>query len=587
LLARQQKFGTQASFLKCSFIPNDVLEGMPVQDCTQEELEDLRAQLDPVVWARKELNITLRPYQELMIKCTAQRRMSRTGRRVGKTISMGIHCLHYAYTHEKKKILIIAPYEIQIKEIFRLFDEWVEESANVKSSVSRRINNPYTLELRNGSRILGLTAGSKSGMGAASVRGQEADVIYLDEADYLAREDVNAILVLLQKTNEASEDDKFLWASSTPTGKHEFFYDWSQNSRFKEFHYSSMINPNWNEDMSREFREQFGTSTAWDHEVLAEWGEEMEGVYQKAYLERAKALAGLFLGQDGVWDYKAAVPLDGCMYTIGVDWNSSKNGVQIAIIEYNPKLVSHEDIRAGIKGRFRVATRVAIDAKEFTQSKAVAKIIELNGVWQPKYIYVDQGFGSTQIEELRRFGHANPDSGMLNKLKAIDFGSSQEIRDPVTKQIVKKAMKPFMVNNSVSFYEKNLVLLNRTDKEYEKQLSDYSVEKRSREGRPVYSTGNDHVLDAVNLALLAYTMEFTDLGKPIYATEMRIAGPMGEPASQASDGIVRIIDREKTNSGIRPRDIQKDERAFFKTTRLWERGKYRTAKHNRPIKRDI
>lgn len=584
--------------LECNGIKEDVTEGIDFSVYPEIEREQMREAfrtlLDPILWGATEFNLEVRDYQELMVKCTATRKMSRTGRRVGKTHAMALHMLHKAYTTENFKVLVIAPVELQIKEIFDIFDGWATLSPNLRNSIDKRINNPFTLKLKNGSRIMGLTAGTKAGQGAMTVRGQEADALYLDEADYLAPEDIGTLFVLLQQTKQGDRDSKYLWASSTPTGKHQHFYDWAHNPRFKEFHYPSWVNPMWTAKMEEEFREIYGTGVQWDHEVAAEWGEEMEGVFSHEYIDRAVALSDIFLGNNGRWDYDKQGPKAGCIYTIGVDWNTSKNGVQIVVCEYDSTFVTNEDITSGIRGRFRIAQRVSVDAKEFTQSKAVEEIIRLNRFWDPKSIYVDQGFGTTQIEDLRRWGNANPESQMLARLKPIDFSTTQEVHDPVTKQIIKKPMKPFMVGNAVNFFEKNLVLLNRGDKDFEKQLRDYTVARRSRDGRPVYSEGNDHVLDAFNLAMLAFTLEFTDLGRPIYTSTIRIAGKWGErPKSpeevlETQEYMGKVQDKSrKGGQSIPPRDIPTNPLDYAKNQRFWQRGTYRSSKHNKPLRRDI
>jgi len=595
---RTAKYGANMAKLECSGIKADVTEDIDFSPYPVAEREQMRnafrTLLDPILWGSSEFGLEIRDYQDLMVKCTATRKMSRTGRRVGKTHAMALHMLHKAFTTERFKILVIAPVELQIKEIFDLFDLWATLSPNFRDSIDKRINNPFTLKLKNGSRIMGLTAGTKAGQGAMTVRGQEADALYLDEADYLAPDDIGTLFVLLQQTKAGERDAKYLWASSTPTGKHQHFYEWSHNPRFKEFHYPSWVNPMWTVKMEEEFREIYGQGLQWDHEVAAEWGEEMEGVYAHQYIDRAIQLSEMFLGNNGMWDYNKQEPKAGCVYTMGVDWNTSRNGVQIVICEYDTTLVTNEDLEAGMKGRVRIATRVSIDAKEFTQSKAVEKIIELNYTWQPKAIYVDQGYGSTQIEDLRRWGNANPESQMLARLKPIDFSTTQEVHDPVTKQINKKPMKPFMVGNAVTFFEKNVILLNRADKDFEKQLRDYTVARRSRDGRPVYSEGNDHVLDAFNLCMLAFTLEFTDLGRPIYTATVRMAGKWGErppgpdEAMDTPEYMGKIQTKGKRNSPItQPRDIPLNAMDYAKNMRFWQRGTYKSNKMNRPLKRDI
>lgn len=48
----------------------------------------------------------------------------------------------------------------------------------------------------------------------------------------------------------------------------------------------------------------------------------------------------------------------------------------------------------------RIDTRVEIPRSEFTFDHAVQKIIELNEIYDPKFIYVDAGNGEYQIEKI-------------------------------------------------------------------------------------------------------------------------------------------------------------------------------------------
>lgn len=592
IATRKKRFGDDWNKLKCSGIKVDYLDEYPdAQLMPEEDKLALRTLLDPYLWGCTNFNLNPRDYQEVMTNCTSTMKVFRTGRRVGKTEVMLINALHRMMLNKNKKVLLFTPYETQIRVFFNRIQEWMDKSPMLSQAKKRFVQSPFTFELYNGSSLIGFTTGTKSGMKSASARGQEADIIILDEADYLTRDDLTAILPMLQKTDETSIEDKELWCASTPTGRHDFFYEWANSSAFKEFHHASWINPAWNAEEEARSHDLFPNETDWEHEYAAEWGEEKEGVYSQAYIERAVALSRTLLGNDGRWDYKKQIPKGGCTYTIGVDWNSSANGVQIVVAEMDPMLITSEDMQKGIRNRFRIATRVDVDSKEFTQTKAVQKIIELNRIWNPKAIYVDEGYGMTQIEDLRRYAHKHPESKILSRLKGINFSSMHEVKDPANKTTIKKPMKPFMVNNAVRYFEDNVILLNKSDTEFEKQLRDYTVAKRSREGRPVYSEGNDHILDAFNLAILAFTMEFSDLGKPVYTSNMHMTGPMGEKRVEQridENGDLKIVDRTKELKPlVKPRQIPLTDMDGRRLNRSFNMGQYNSARHNRPIKRSI
>ena len=123
------------------------------------------------------------------------------------TDSMCILILWFAYTQINKgdngqyNILILTPYETQIDLIFTRLDQLIEGSPFLQECISRQIH--HRKELKNGSIILGLTAGASSGNnGSNNTRGQAADLIVLDEVDYIGSSQITNILNI---RNEAPE----------------------------------------------------------------------------------------------------------------------------------------------------------------------------------------------------------------------------------------------------------------------------------------------------------------------------------------------------------------------------------------------
>ena len=151
---------------------------------------------DPVLWARAYLRINnpdtkkiepwvARDYQEEMLRDDSPRIVFRLGRRCGKTETMIVSGLHKAATNKMFRILYVTPYENQVNLIFMRMKEIIAESPLLKAQIVKIKSSPYTIEFANGSVILGFTTGASSGQGAASVRGQRADHIFMDEIDYI------------------------------------------------------------------------------------------------------------------------------------------------------------------------------------------------------------------------------------------------------------------------------------------------------------------------------------------------------------------------------------------------------------------
>lgn len=154
---------------------------------TPEEQELIEVLSDPVKFGKVFLNWEARWYQEepLRDSITNNRIILRMGRRLGKTAMITIHMIWYAFTHPNATCLVATPFEAQITAIFREIRKHLDKSEFISSAVKRNTKSPETIEFHNGSVIAGFTAGTKSSGGAASIRGQKADWIYMDKLNTL------------------------------------------------------------------------------------------------------------------------------------------------------------------------------------------------------------------------------------------------------------------------------------------------------------------------------------------------------------------------------------------------------------------
>jgi LAGLIDADG-like domain len=476
------------------------------------------------------------------------------------TESIVVSMLYHLFTKpnipesEGFKIVVITPYQSQIDLIFSRAMELIRSNPVLSNSIKRHVKAPqYTIELHNGSIIRGFTAGTKSGNNAGAVRGQHAHMLVFDEADYLASGDMDSALSIITNYPDAS-----VWMSSTPTGKREKFYETCQSKLWKEFFYPSQINPMWNQKTEDMFKEQL-TGLGYIHEVEAEFGEQEEGVFQNVYIQAAKA----------EYSYGSLPKSQEWIYTIGVDWNDIKIGTTIAIVGFNPT-----------EQQFVLVDRHIIKKEGWTQLAACQKIAELNRFWEPAFIYIDKGYGGTQDEILRKYGydamfdpkrgHKHPDARLKSIVKAYDFGSKVEIHDLITKQPILKSAKPFLVENMVRRFEQKMFRFSADDSQLEKELQGYIIDRINQSGTPVFKASDpntgDHNLDAVMLAVVAYQLEKTPFGTPIYRAEIAISGKIGERKEAHPDeilpGTINIVDQ-----GGKPKnDPRINSRPDFKRT---------------------
>lgn len=584
----KKKHGRKQKFVvPCSGIPKEYISENVLATLNEEDAAAAVAMMDPVTWAadvldwhcldpdgavwkRKSLEGSLpqgtinyyddtelgdkrikdgrspfhRPYQAEMLRCSALRKVFRIGRQAGKSEALIIAMLYNLWTHRNFKIVLVTPFQTQINLIFKRIKEHINKNTALSNSVLRLVQAPnYEVELHNGSFIRGFTAGTSSKGNATQARGQSANMLVFDEADYLAPGDIGAVLATVTNNPNAT-----VWMSSTPSGKREKFYEACHNPLYKEFHLPSMVNPNWNEDMEAYFRSEY-SETEYKHEVLAEFGEQEEGVFQAIYVQNAKHK----------YTYQDTRKNVHWQYCIGVDWNDYKVGTTIVVTGFNPD-----------EQKFYVVDRQIVSREGWNQLEACQKIVEMNRKWVPEYIYIDAGHGGTQDEILRLIGGnaliqkgkgANhPDSRLANRLKKYEFGGTIEIRDPWTKQVVKKNSKPFLVENAVRKFETSTIAFPENDKQLETELLGYVVDRITPTGVPVYKQGNekagDHNLDALMLSLVAFELEMTSLGKPSYQTHVAFSGYFGDKITTPHKG-QKIVQGDPRREALKKREEHK------------------------------
>ena len=452
---------------------------------------------------------------------------------VHNTWTMTAHMLWVAFTcnggTETKKgatCLVATPYDTQAREIFDQLNNFINNNPVLQAAVLSVRRSPYEIVLKNKSRIKLYTAGTRSGTEGGSLRGQKASWLYMDEVDYLGDKDFEAIYAI---TLEAP-DRIGVMVASTPTGRRgkfwqictqekmnqkvkkfkdmNFFdmrtYDRKTAEGWQEFYFPTMVNPGWSPKMERELRNLY-TDVAYEHEVMAEFGTEMVGVFNKDFIDEASSNGYALLSQP-----KLDSPI-----AIGVDWDKFGAATQIVVTQWNPHLARRErpDIDGpGVKkyGRFQVINRIEIPKGEFTYDEAVRRLIDLDGIYKPFAIYVDRGSGEYQVEMLRKT--------LGDKVRGIHLGGSYEVRDPYSREFDKKPIKPFIVNQTTLILERGQLMIPNKDIDevIQRQMTNYTVERVSpKTGEPTYSNDDEHALDAMMLGIFAFIDQMPDIVKTI------------------------------------------------------------------------
>lgn len=505
--------------------------------------------------------LRLRSYQREVLENTRDYKnmVLRYGRRMGKTVVFCADLLWWgvaqplARQFEEQgtkqipvKILILTPMDSQIKMIFDTILQLCADSPFINGMITKiKRSDVNEIHFNNGSVIKGMTIGISSANKGTSARGQSADYIFLDEADFIPRDVMEESILPIASTNTECK----MRVCSTPSGKRDLYYEWCTRSDelgWWHRHYPSwhVDNPSWIsikkcEEEGRPIHEsteyQFKSVTeenAYNREYGAEFGEELLGVYKNQLLNKSivKYCAEYDAADTSIFD-PGFEQVNGNKYIIGVDWNSYVNGGQVVVLELciedtHIKYFDHatnEDIDIDCTGKFRLFYRKGVKVKDGTQRATREEIIRLMTHYRIDHVYVDYGYGDTNIEELTHYGKEHPSLGIRRKLHVIDSGSNIEHYDVVLQKMVKKRAKSLMINTGVVSLEEGRLVLPKEEDNQQRlihQMRNYTVKSVTVKGDYTYE-GDDHILDAFNLAMWGFHHQYSTLLNTRYENKIK------------------------------------------------------------------
>lgn len=530
---------------------------MEFEDVNSKEVIELFS--DPVKWCQaflrnpnnKEEPFVLRSYQREIIQQTQQYRniILRYGRRMGKSITMCADTLWWCAAYplvriingETKRqqpfrVIIATPYDTQIMELWNTYAALIADSPLLSQLIENiRSSDPQIIKFNNGSSIEGHTIGVSSSNKGTSMRSLSCDMLFLDEMDFIPREIIERAVMPIWTTHT----DCRLRVCSTPSGQRGLFWEWCV--RAEELGWLHRHYPSWHPDNSNwmsieqakvigrpvtdstEFQVKAITESAtYDREYGAEFGEEFGGVYKQSLINSSLRKYGREINLENADIFDPGFQQNpNNLYIMGVDWNSYVNGGQIVIVEYcrAPTFVTYYDDAAGcdttvdFTNKYRIFYRIGIKSKDSTQRKTRQEILRILGTNKIDFIYVDYGAGDTNIEELTLFGQEHKELELNKRLRVIDSGASVEHFDPVLGKIVKKRNKSLMVSISVLNLEEGSYILPKEEDEKVRlvgQMRSYVIKNVTNRGDYTYE-GEDHILDAFNLAIYGFQKEYGKL----------------------------------------------------------------------------
>jgi hypothetical protein len=534
--------------IKCSFTPRKLPDSAASKiDQIAKETEFsrehatklLKASIDPVAWCELMFGFSdkldkwfIRAYQKEQIRCTSQRVAILEGRRSGKTFALALKLIYHAYNTKLERgrdsqgvpvymgptIMIVTPYQAQLTNIFEEIEKLIKRNVELKSEVtsgtgeSLYVKTPtFKMAFKNGALIQGFVSGigmRQDGSGGGTMRGFSANIIYLDEMDMIPEEVLTKVISPILATTP----ETILYATSTPIGEKGKFYEWChKRPDFKSDHLPTSILPFWDEIKEDVIRDS--TPDSFLAEYMGVFIADEKGVFKKDWVNNAridysyedtKSLSTLAL-KLGIKNLKDMI------ISIGIDWNKNA-GTEYYVAGYIPK-----------SGLWVGLDAVNVAASEFSARRWIRELVNLNYKWKPEYIYADEGYGHTIIEDIRYESYAlrskkdktdieKETVTIADKLTAFNFSSNIKMKDPITNKDIKKMGKHFLVENTVRILQEKLFFFPYEDETLKDQFFNYIIERYNKQNnKPVYGKANeetgDHRLDALMLALGALVLE--------------------------------------------------------------------------------
>ncbi len=134
---------------------------------------DLKAALDPVVWACDALELEPDDWQAEVLRSNSKRILLNCSRQSGKSTVTSILALHTATYQKESLVLCLSPTLRQSSELFRNVSRFYSADPAIPS----RAESALRLELENGSRIVSLPGKEQNVRGMAKV-----SLLIVDEA---------------------------------------------------------------------------------------------------------------------------------------------------------------------------------------------------------------------------------------------------------------------------------------------------------------------------------------------------------------------------------------------------------------------
>jgi len=490
---------------------------MALSDKEHKLAETLR---DPVLWGEAYLynrDGSPRAYWEHQkedLQSSHKNIIHLDGRDVGKTINLSTDALHYAFVNRGGLGLIAAPHQGQLDSIIEEVEFQLDHNPDLMNSIAitkygkpKIHRKPYfRIEFTNGSILYFRPAGAYGD----AFRSLHVQRIWVDEGAWLSERAWKAL-------RQCLKTDGRLKIYSTPNGlRNTTYYRLTLSEQFQVFRWSSWISPNWTKEREADLLEFYGgrDTSGWQHEVAGEHGKPSYGAFNVEHLN---------LCRQDVLEYQKTTITDSELKDCeteeaaydrlemllnitprsGVFWI----GGDLGYTNDPTELVVFQESEIGERKVLRLILRLHMEHVSYPHIAQTIALLER--YFTPVGIGIDNGGnGLAVVQELLTLDKYK-ELQLEGRLKGFDFGGMTKITVRDGREI-KKRTKELMTTLINGALQRKQLIFPSDDGDIEDQFTTQTY--TLRDGKIIYSKGNDHIIDAVRCAMLIREQESLDLG---------------------------------------------------------------------------
>ncbi len=486
---------------------------------TAKEKKLVETLRDPVLWGQAYLRNRdgaareYWPHQIDDLRCPERNIIHLDGRDCGKSISISTDALHYSFITTGGQGLIAAPHQGQLDTIIEEVEFQLDHNPDLMNSIAmskygkpKITRKPYfRLEFTNGAILYFRPAGAYGD----AFRSLHVERVWVDEGAWLSERAWKALRQCLKAKGR-------LRIYSTPNGlRNTTYYRLTMSEQFKTFRWPSWLNPNWNKEREDELLEFYGgrDSSGWQHEVAGEHGKPSYGAFnveqfnlcRQEVLEFQKVVItdselrdcdSEEASHDRLEMLLNLTPQTG-MFWLGGDLGYTNDPTELVIFQ---------EMEVGERKVLKMILRIHMEHVSYPHIAQTVGLLERYFTFTG--IGMDNGGnGLAVVQELLTLDKYK-ELQLEGRLKGYDFGGMTKLAVRDGKEI-KKRTKELMTSLISGTMQKKQLIFPVDDQELEDEFTTHTY--TLRDGKIIYSKGNDHIIDAVRCAMLIREEESLDL----------------------------------------------------------------------------